>query len=202
MTTTSSITHTGGRDSVRRFLVAAVVIACVALPGARLTAAADPAPSPEVTVRETRGTYSVTARFEVPQSAAVALAVLSDYEQIPRFMPGVRTSVVRERTPERVMVEQEAVSQFMMFSKTVHLLLDVTEDRDTIRFVDRSGKSFSSYEGSWQAVQKDGGTTITYELTARPAFDVPEFILKRLLKRDSAQMINCLRREIAARAVN
>ncbi|CAN5741966.1 hypothetical protein BH24ACI5_BH24ACI5_26460 [soil metagenome] len=38
--------------------------------------------------------------------------------------------------------------------------------------------------GSWKAVQKAGGTTMTYELTARPGFDVPGFVLKRLLKRD------------------
>ncbi|HJR61693.1 MAG TPA: SRPBCC family protein [Vicinamibacterales bacterium] len=198
--TSLSTTHTGGRAGARRLLVAAAVSVCVALPGAHLAATVDPAPAPEVIVREARGTYSVTARFEVPQPPAVALAVLSDYEQIPRFMPGVRTSVVRERTPGRVVVEQEAVSQFMLFSKQVHLLLDVTEEEGVIRFVDRSGRSFRRYEGAWQAIRQDGGTTITYELAARPAFDVPEFILKRLLKRDSGQMINCLRREIAARA--
>jgi hypothetical protein len=45
------------------------------------------------------------------------------------------------------------------------------------------------------------GTTITYELSARPASDVPEFVLKRLLKRDSGEMITRLRQEFAARAV-
>jgi ribosome-associated toxin RatA of RatAB toxin-antitoxin module len=182
------------------FLLRVAVSVCVLLPGAHLAATVDPAPSPEVTVREERGTYSVTARFEVPQTASVALAVLSDYEQIPRFMPDVRTSVVLERSPGRLMVEQEAVSRFMMFSKTVHLVLEVTESRDTIRFVDRSGRSFSTYEGSWRAIARDIGTTVTYELTARPSFDVPELILKRLLKRDSHKMIAGLRTEMAARA--
>ncbi len=85
----------------------------------------------------------VAASFEVPQAVAVALAVLSDYEQIPRFMPDVRTSVVLERTPDRLLIEQAAVSRFMMFTKKVHLVLEVTEDGDTIRFVDRCGKSFT-----------------------------------------------------------
>ena len=160
----------------------------------------DPAGAPQVTVREAHGVYSVTARFEIPQTASVALAVLSDYEQIPRFMPDVRKSVVLERGPKRLLVEQEAVSQFMMFSKKVHLLLEVVEENSSIRFTDKSGKSFQSYEGSWLAEAKDGGTTITYKLTAQPGFDVPEFILKRLLKRDSGEMINRLRQEFAARA--
>jgi len=198
--TSSSNTHNGRRTSAVRFLVAAAASMCVALPGAHVAAAADPAPSPQVSVREDRGAYAVAARFEVPQPPAIVLAVLSDYEQIPRFMPDVRTSVVVERAAGRQVVEQEAVSKFMMFSKQVHLVLDVTEGENTLRFVDRCGKSFKSYEGAWHATPKGTGTVVTYELTARPGFDVPEFILKRLLKRDSGVMINRLRSEFATRA--
>ena len=172
----------------------------IVLPGAQLSAtAADPG-SPQVSVLEVRGTYSVLARFDVPQDTGAALAVLSDYEQIPRFMPDVRTSVILKRTPGRLLVEQEAVSRFLLFSKTVHLVLDVTEDGDTIRFVDRCGKSFTRYQGIWQVLQKDGGTSISYELSAHPTFDVPGFMLKRLLKRNSLEMIERLRREIAERS--
>ena len=172
----------------------------LALPGAPLTAAADRGPAPQVSVLEEGGTYSVVARFEVPQDSGAVLAVLSDYEHIPRFMPDVRTSVILERTPGRVLIEQEAVSQFLMFSKTMHLVLDVTEDGDTIRFVDRCGRSFTRYQGMWRVMQKDGATSITYELTAQPAFDVPGFVLKRMLKRNSLEMIDRLRREIAERS--
>lgn len=196
----SSITHDPGRRAARGLLVAVVVGVGASLPGAHLAAAADPVPSPQVTVSEERGTYSVTARFEVPQPPGVVLAVLSDYEQIPRFMPEVRRSVVRERQDEGMVVEQEAVSKFMMFRKTVHLLLEVTHIADTIRFVDRSARSFKRYEGAWRATPRGNGTLVTYELSARPDFDVPEFILKRLLRRDSTEMIDNLRREFAARS--
>ena len=192
--------HPGGRASVRRFLVGAALTLWIALPGAHLTATAAAGPSPQVSVLEVRGTYSVVARFEVPQDTGAAVAVLSDYEQIPRFMPDVRTSVILERTPGRILVEQEAVSQFMMFSKKVHLILEVTETGNSIHFVDRCGTSFTRYEGTWRVLPEGNGARVTYQLTARPAFDVPEFILKRLLKRNSGQMIDRLRREIAARA--
>lgn len=192
--------RTGGRRGVRQLLVGAFVGLCVYLPGAPVAATWATEPSPAVSVWNEGGTFSVAASFEVPESAVVALAVLSDYEQIPRFMPGVRRSVILERTPGRLLIEQEAVSRFMMFSKKVHLVLEVTEDTDTIRFVDRCGRSFVHYEGAWRVTQKEGGATVTYVLAARPAFEVPEFILKRLLKRDSGQMISRLRREIAAHA--
>ena len=159
---------------------------------------ADP-PAPDVTVRQERGVYSVSARFVVPQKASVALAVLTDYEEIPRFLPDVKTSIVRERTASHVVVEQDAVARMMMFSKRLHLVLDITQDAGTIRFRDRCGDSFVNYEGIWRLVPQDGGTAIEYALTAQPSFDVPEFILKRLLKRDAGRMIERLAREMAAR---
>lgn len=191
---------TGEPIRARRFLVVASIAWTALLPGNLAASDGHDAP-PHVSVREDHGTYFVTARFEIPQSAAEALAVLSDYERIPRFMPEVTTSVVLSRTEGRILVEQEAISRFMMFSKKVHLLLEVTQDDSSLRFVDRCGKSFTTYQGAWRTTNRGGRTTVTYELTAKPAFDVPEFILKRLLKRDSVQMIDRLQREIAARTV-
>jgi len=153
-----------------------------------------------VTVNESRGHYRVAAAFTVPQPASVARATLTDYAEIPRFMPDVRRSEVLERADDRTVVEQEAVAKFMMFSKRVHLVLDVVDGGAAIRFKDRCGKSFEHYEGTWTFAERDGRTLITYELVAKPLFDVPDFLLKRLMKRDAVQMIERLKTEIAARA--
>jgi len=186
-------------SAVRRIVVVAVV-ACLAGATASIAQTMGPSSPPELSVREDRGVYFVTARFGVPQPAPAAFAVLTDYERIPRFMPGIETSVVLERGADRVLIEQEAVSRLMLFSKHVHLVLEIVEGHDTLRFRDRSGQSFTRYEGQWRLCEESGGTSISYELTAQPAFSVPEFLLKRLLKRDSAQMIDSLRREIDTRA--
>lgn len=194
--------HTsGGRGRVRRRVVSAIVLigAIGAIGAAPLWAADDREQAAVVTVTEARGVYTVNARFGVPQPPGSVRAVLTDYESIPKFMPGVRSSVVLERGTARMVVEQEGVSRFMLFSKRVHLVLDVTETTDRLSFRDRCGRSFSRYEGSWRYVPSDAGTDIVYQLTAQPSFDVPELILKRLLKRDSGQMIDALRKEIAAR---
>lgn len=154
--------------------------------------------APDVEVSGEDGTYAVSARFTVPQASDVALAVLSDYEQIPKFIPDVRRSEVMQRTPH-LLVLQEAVSRFGPFSRTIHLLLEVTREGDGIAFVDRSGKSFTDYRGRWRLQPQGGGTAITYELTARPAFSVPGFMLRRLMSRDSRVMIERLSQAIAAR---
>jgi hypothetical protein len=192
--------NTGGRRGARRFVVAglAVVVALSSLAG--IASADDQRAEPDVTVRQEHGIFSVIARFHVPQPTSVALAVLTDYEHIPRFMSDIKASRVLERTAGRAVVEQEGLSRFMMFSKRVHLVLDITEGPDSVRFRDRCGRSFAAYEGAWTLVARDGGADIVYELTADPSFSVPESLLKRLLRRDSARMIDSLRQEMAARS--
>ncbi len=180
-----------------RCLITAAVLLFAPWHAARATAEQPPA---TVSVREANGVYSVSARFEIAQPPSVALAVLTDYEQIPRFMPDVETSVVRERRAAQVVVAQEAVARLMMFSKRLYLVLEIEERPDALVFTDRSGLSFVRYEGAWRLSQRDGRTSITYELVAEPSFEVPGVVLKHLLRRDSGRMVERLQREIAARA--
>jgi ribosome-associated toxin RatA of RatAB toxin-antitoxin module len=154
-----------------------------------------------VTVEGTRGLYRVTATFATPQPAAIGHAVLTDYEQIPRFLPDVRSSRVLERRADRTVVEQEAIAKVLFFSKRVRLVLEVQDDGTRIAFKDASGESFVRYEGHWTLRDEARQALIAYQLTAQPRFDVPDFILQRLLRRDAERMIARLKAEIAARAL-
>ena len=187
----------GGRSGARRCVAIAVLMFASAAPS---LAAGVRETEPAVAVSEDRGFYTVAATFTVTQASSFAMAALTDYDGIPRFMPEVRTSNVLERGDQLTVVEQEATARFMMFSKRVHLVLEVQQESGTIRFRDRCGKSFERYEGVWTITERDGGTHITYWLSAKPAFEVPEFLLKRLLRRDAGQMIERLKAEISNRA--
>lgn len=182
-------------------MTARLLVVALGLMGATLAAATAPGDAPVISVREEGGAYVVSAQFRVAESAAVVRAVLTDYEQVPRFMPGVRTSRVLERGEGRARIEQEAVSKFMLFSKRVHLVLDIAEEPEVIRFRDACGKSFRSYEGTWTIAARSDHTQVDYGLTAMPAFEVPGFVLRRLLDRDARAMIEGLRTEMAARAM-
>jgi hypothetical protein len=183
----------GGRHA-RRFAVLGLTVAAILLVSLSGSAADD-----RVAVREKDGTYEVRATFSVSQLPSVVAGVLTDYVRIPRYMPEVRTSHLLERQDDRAVVEQEAVAKFLMFSKRVHLVLEVEETPLTIEFRDRCGQSFERYEGAWAMADSRGGTMISYRLTATPRFDVPNWLLSRLLKRDAADMIERLRAEIANR---
>jgi ribosome-associated toxin RatA of RatAB toxin-antitoxin module len=184
----------GRHDARRLFLLAALVALTV---GVTL---AEPMSAPRLDVTEAGGVYTVTASFAVTEPPQTVMAVLTDYARIPKFMPDVQVSKVLERTATSAVVEQEAVSKFMLFSKRIHLVLDVQESASLLRFRDRCGRSFTSYEGSWTVSEHDSLTVIDYRLAASPAFEVPGFVLKRLLKRDAAQLIDRITAEIASRA--
>src|SRR4029078_3921334 len=136
--------------AMRSAALAAVIVTAVALIAAPLRAADPSTVHPDLVVRESEGVYFVAARFQVARPRDVALAVLTDYERIPEFMPGVETSVVLERTPGRAVIGEESVSRLMMFKKRVYLVLEVVEGPDTVQFRDRSGRSFARYEGKWR----------------------------------------------------
>jgi ribosome-associated toxin RatA of RatAB toxin-antitoxin module len=182
------------------FAMAAVILTAAVALGAPAATGAQTSPAPEISVTEAAGVYRVIAAFTVPASPRRVASVLTDYERIPDFMPDVKTSQVLERSAAGLVVEQEAAAKFMMFTKRIHLVLEVGEDGGTIRFRDRCGKSFAQYEGAWRLTGHGDRTTVAYELSAKPSFDVPGFVLKRLLKRDAGAMIARLTAEIANRA--
>lgn len=161
---------------------------------------ADSPATPRIDVSEAGGAYTVTAAFAVSEPPEAVMAVLTDYERIPTYVPDMEISRIVERHASGMIVEQQALSKFMMFSKRVHLLLDIHEGHGSIRFSDRCGRSFSAYAGSWTVSQHDSLTVVDYELRATPNFDVPSFVLKRLLKRDSALLVARLKAEISERA--
>lgn len=190
------VTHAAaaGRTIAWRLLFFAVVVV-------QGTSFAASSREPSVDVVEQDGVYRIAASFAVAQSVPDVIRVLTDYERIPGFMPDVQSSQVLDRSGATIRVEQTAVSKFMMFSKRIHLLLEVSEEAGTIRFRDICAKSFVKYEGAWAVDPQGDHARIEYRLTARPSFDVPAFVLKKLFKRDALTMIDRLRGEIARRAL-
>ena len=176
------------------------LIPMLAMAVTAMAATSDPVPS--VSVRESNGAFTVEATFDVSAPADVVRDVLTDYDGIPRFMPDIRLSVVRARAGDDVVVEQRAESKFLLFSKTVHLILNVTEGERVIAFRDVCGKSFDRYEGAWTVAPRGDRATVFYTLTADPAFTVPAAVLRRLLDRNARQTIDQLRAEAARRATN
>lgn len=95
--------------------------------------AEDSGVAPQITTRESAGVQSVTAKFEIPQTDSVALAVFSEYEQFSRYMPDVRKSVIIVRDRGGCLLSRSGLAVHDVFQE-VHLILEVVEEVNSIRF--------------------------------------------------------------------
>lgn len=178
--------------------VLAIVIAVAA-------AAAPPAPAGDVELRlrEYAGRmYEVDARFDVDASSEVVWGVLTDYENLPRFVSSMRKSRVLETREDGVtVIEQDAVGGFLFLDRSVSVCLDVTRHLARLTFIDTCRKDFWFYEGGWETTDTlDGGTRVSYRLQAQPDFIAPGFVVRRVMNKGARELLVQVREEIRRRA--
>jgi carbon monoxide dehydrogenase subunit G len=140
-----------------------------------LAAAAAEPPAVSVVGRE-GGSYRVTGSFRAEIRKDVAWAVLTDYDNLPTFVSSMRSSSASRNESGRLLVTQQAVGRAGPFSRSLHVVLEVTEDEPArIAFHDVGGASFRSYAGRW-AIDEDGDAVlVTYLLDAQPRSAPPLF---------------------------
>lgn len=72
------------------------------------------------------------ADVELAADVAVVWGTITDYDQLPRFVPGIESSRVLARRPdgagERLTIEQSGVLRFWFFAQPVRVRLDVHHD--------------------------------------------------------------------------
>jgi ribosome-associated toxin RatA of RatAB toxin-antitoxin module len=69
----------------------------------------------------------VRARAAIAAPADLVWRVITDYERLPRFIPGVARSVVRERRGNRLVLEQTGEARFFIFTYPIEVTLEVVE---------------------------------------------------------------------------
>jgi hypothetical protein len=148
-----------------------------------------------------QGGYRVTGEFDVPARQSLAWAVLSDYDRIGDFVSSVRKSVILERGPDHVLLEQEGSGKVFIFSKRVHVVLHVTEeDKQAIVFHDVSGRDFSRYDGRWDVTRtNDNATHVSYVLNATLKSRKPGFLVRGSMQESARGLLEQVRAEIVRR---
>jgi hypothetical protein len=131
----------------------------------------------------------VEVYFYIIASTTTVFNVLSDYNNLPKFVSSLtmsRVVVARHECPDPatggvmhcLSVEQEGLGHAFLFKKRVHVKLDVSEyygAGQTIYFEDVSHKDFDNYVGYWFICPRENGThsLVSYTLISKPKFKVP-----------------------------
>lgn len=128
-------------------------------------------------------------------------AVLTDYDNLSRFIPNLQSSRQLWRRDDVVGLEQEGAQTFMGLRFKARVQLELTEHREQQRlsFVMTKG-DFRRFEGSWQI----GGlsteaTTLFYELTVQGCVGMPIGLIEQRLREDLAANLRAVQQEALRR---
>ena len=147
----------------------------------------------------------VRARAFVAAPAALVWRVLTDYERLPRFVPGMARSVVSERRDNRLRLEQAGEARFLVFSFPIEVQLEVVESAPRWITSRAVGGNLRRMSGRYD-LQPDaarGGVVLAYAGLIEPAFDLPPLVgtaaLRHMVEEQFAAMVAEIERLAAAR---
>ncbi len=143
----------------------------------------------------------VRARALIAAPQPLVWEVLTDYEQLPSFIPGIEKSVVRSRQGGSVMVDQSGEARFLVFSFPINIRLQVTEGAPHWVASRAVSGNLRRMTGRYD-IQPDarGGVMLRYSGVIEPDFDLPPLIGTAALRSMVEQQFTAMVAEIERRA--
>ena len=127
-------------------------------------------------VQRTGTVFSARARATLDAPAAVAWKVLTDYDGLPRFIPGLTESRVLARDANRVLVEQKGEARFLIFSYPIEVRFEVRES--PFEWITSRGIAGNLRRMSGRYDLQAAGSRLQLRYTGEfePDFDLPPLI--------------------------
>lgn len=156
----------------------------------------------EVTVEVVRQekAFQIEAKLLVAVGQRVAWQVLTDYDKLASFVPGMRSSRIVSAPGEPLLLEQKGESGFLLLKVPIEVVSRVDEaPLTTIRF--RSvGGNLTSQTGEWALERHDHATWVRYRANIAPGFPLPPIIGPAIVGREVRVMVESVAREMLRRA--
>ncbi len=165
-------------------------------------AAAPPAFEPRISVHVDRQSEAVAVdtRALLPVPARIVWEVLTDYNRIAAFVPGLRESRLLSGAGEPLLLEQKGEISFAGFSFDIEVLARVEElPFHSIRFESVAG-NMREMRGEWNVEDLEAGSGLRYRLRVVPGFWVPPVVGPAVIRRNFIDQFDALAREMMRRA--
>ena len=181
----------------------------------------------EVEVTRNGRRFEVKAVASLRADVATAFATLTDYEQLPRFVPDVReVRIVRRefhpgepiarpesKATERLLIDQRGDYHIWWFSQPVQVRLDVVHlNGDEVRALlapmpapaDSEVGRLESFSGHYriETIANENGAAavrLYYDAHFVPHFDVPRLIGTQAVRHTVSEQFSAMAREIERR---
>lgn len=178
---------------VYRLAFCAVLAGWMAAP-----AAADP--GLRVSADSSFGVITINAELLVPADARTAWAVLTDYDNLARFVPEMKSSRVTSAPGQPKRVEQIGKSGMLSFFTPEYIVFQIEETPfERIRFNKVAG-DVKSMRGEWLIVGDGNPVKVFYRARIVPSVPLPPLLGATMIEMDVEDKLAAIRREIARRA--
>jgi carbon monoxide dehydrogenase subunit G len=156
-----------------------------------------------VDVERNGRSFSVRAEATLAVPVSTAWEVLTDYDHLASFIPGMSSSAVRLRAGSRVLVEQKGEARFLVFSYPIDVRLEVLESpRDSITSRGVGG-NLRRMNGRYDLQSASGGLRLRYTGEFEPDFKLPPIVgslaVRSMVEEQFAAMVAEIERRAALR---
>ena len=144
----------------------------------------------------------VRAHALLDAPAQLVWQVISDYERLPQFVPGISRSVVLARQGNHVAVEQSGEARFGIFAIPIEVRYDVLEGAPDWIASHAVGGNLRRMSGRYE-IHPDGergGVVLHYFGTIEPDFPLLPLIGVAVLRAYAEEQFAAMAREIRRRA--
>ena len=148
-----------------------------------------------------QGARRLAVLLRLPLDPQWIWAVLTDYNNLNRYIPNLSSSRQLWRRGNRVGLEQVGSQQFcgLSFSARVELELEEDPERGELRFSMLSG-DFRRFEGLWRVDCDAMSTRLLYSLTVQGKPGMPIGLIEQRLQQDLASNLRGVQQEASQRA--
>jgi carbon monoxide dehydrogenase subunit G len=130
----------------------------------------------QVRVERHGTTFRVQAAATVAAAPATVWGVLTDYDHLSEFIPGLTSSVTRLRSGDRALVEQRGEARFFFFAFPIDVRLEVSEWPGQSISSRAVGGNLKHMTGRYDIERSGGAVVVRYRGELEPVFALPRFI--------------------------
>jgi len=143
---------------------------------------------------------TVVASAELKADSRIAWEVLSNYDDLARFIPDMRSSRVLKRDADGLVVEQKGELGFLFFRRAIEVTMAVSEEPQR-RIVARAiSGNMKDMEASYELLPSGKGLRLAYYGRFVPDFFLPPLIGMPIVRRSLERRFRAMAEEIERRA--
>lgn len=153
----------------------------------------------EVRAMRNGETFDVEASAEFEAGVDLAWAVLTDYDRLAEFIPGMKESRVVSRNGNEVMVDQSGEASLLFLTFPIRVRLAIEEwpfERIESRAI---AGNFRELDGSYHLEARGSRLRLRYTGRMTPDFAVPPLIGTLLVRNTAARRFGAMVEEIVRR---